>query len=124
MADHEIGTRGEFFCFYLVSLVFGLIGFLISLCIASTHAARLGSRAGFSSGLLFSGVYMLFANYARVDQETATTMIAVGAFFAFVGLLGLSLMRAWRRVMRAYIAGRRGIAVTSRCKQRPEGLLP
>lgn len=101
-------------CFYLTSLVFGLIGFLISLCIASTHAARLGARAGFSSGLLFSGIYMLFANYGMADSETTTTFIAMGAFFAFLGLLGLShSMRAWRRVLRAYHAGRRGTYAVS-----------
>jgi uncharacterized membrane protein len=102
------------YSFYLISMLFGLLGFLISLCVASTHAARLGARAGFSSALLFSGIYMITAN-AQVDSDTQVTVIAIGALFAMVGVVGLSAAtRAWRRVRRSAISSavvRSGYAV-------------
>eukprot|EP00699_Malawimonas_sp_californiana_P002277 EC716868.1.p2 GENE.EC716868.1~~EC716868.1.p2 ORF type:complete len:199 (+),score=38.68 EC716868.1:44-640(+) len=104
--EHEIGTPGEFMCFYLISLFFGVIGFLVSLCVASTHAARLGARAGFCNALLISGMYLLFT-YTEVEETMQTASLFLGVLFTIVGLMGLGgAMRAWRRVRKAYIAQR------------------
>lgn len=102
----ELGTRGEFFCFYLVSLFFGLLGLLLSLCVSSTHAARLGARAGFGMQLMISGMILMFNAGMVATEEHATTVLAIGALFTFVGVLGFVFaMRAWRRAMRAARCG-------------------
>lgn len=105
VAEHEVGTPGEFFCFYLISLFFGVIGFLVSLCVASTHAARLGARAGFCNALLVSGMYMLFS-YGDLETDMQTATLFLGVLFTIVGLMGLGgAMRAWRRVRKAAALG-------------------
>jgi len=63
VGEVEIGglPSGNFFTFvtnFLVSVGFQYVGFIMTFVLASTHAARFGSRAGLGATLIQTGFYM------------------------------------------------------------------
>lgn len=105
--DAPLGTDSEFFGFFCLSMLFGLIGFLISLCIAATHAGRLGARAGFGIALCFSGFYTLFTWGDSVDaHEYSTFYYAISFLIILLGSVTFGRsVGLYRRLKRMYASG-------------------
>lgn len=73
----------EFWSCYALSLVFGMLGFCLSCCLAPSQAGRLGSRAGISSGIFIAGVYLCVYQLRQSSRDywlVSIALLVIGVF--------------------------------------------
>lgn len=105
----DSGSCFEFVLFFIVCAVFGVVGFLISFCLASTTAAQSGAVAGLGTAfvakpLLYEFYYKGFEqewtknwcsqydNDAQVQKCVEWCVASMRTVFFIIGFIGLILL--------------------------------
>eukprot|EP00698_Gefionella_okellyi_P009587 TRINITY_DN2452_c0_g1_i1.p1 TRINITY_DN2452_c0_g1~~TRINITY_DN2452_c0_g1_i1.p1 ORF type:complete len:197 (+),score=28.39 TRINITY_DN2452_c0_g1_i1:50-640(+) len=109
VSEVPLGTSNEFSGFFFLNCLLGVTAYLFSLCLAGSHAARLGARAGFGMHLLLAGFYTFFTymDDAAQNDSNYTFYMSLAIILNICGIALFSgSMRVWRQLKRMHAVGR------------------
>lgn len=106
LTEEMIGTNCDFMMMFIISFLFGLLGYLISLCLSTTLAAYYGAMTGLGLSCIKVGVlYALYKDQAyygdqvnpRYMELLATLITLIGVYLFVYGIFRFKNIKAAAR---------------------------
>jgi len=101
--DFVVGTENDFWMAAIIAFFFGLLGWIILLCVSKTHAHRYGSCFGFGLILTIIGAVIVGIVSSASTTNVEFIPIYVGIATAIIGItMCLLACKRWKEVGKYY----------------------